>query len=399
MLEMMGHASLKVALVLSVAFSYASAVAQDGGPGLTKKFSPDKNQKVYIFSDFDRTIGNDLGNYIIDLLPNPGFEGLGNYSGLVSSAEVTQWEYEGATNRNRIRDLLGSVFRGQPAPFGAFEPIKLESGATIIPALYQLDPIRGMTQFRPPVSGKPEDGFLYQAIVKNFEKQIPFLMDAAPYIALSFSDRFPKGRVKPLIVTMAGRSGSEVALSMNYVAQQLKWGPNQFQAQSAINLSNPNEAYQWAKSKSRVLTEVYKQLSNTHMQDHSVPHYLIVLENDTKQIEDLTKTMRNLAHSGVGANPVVPILVNLDEPELMNMYGQQSYLASSLETAEVKHRVTIFGDLNKIEYSENLARPLELAFGLDSKEALQLFKSYDSPIRCSVGYSNQAKINKRGGSK
>lgn len=336
----------------------------------------DANQISFFISDFDGSFAHNLGHYIVRLALFPGMPGLGGYSNLPQVVEVPTNDWEGNVGP-RIRDLLGHYNQGHFVPSAALQEITLSNGQKIIPGYYFRDHVDVFREFLP--TGSPQDGFLYRRLLEKLEKNEPFLLEAAAFVAAAYSEEF-QDRVSGAILTMRGHSSEEMQFAMHKLRDHFKWGTVDWAREAYINLKNP-EFSEYAASKSRFVREFFNSLTQRMMTNKETPHFMVVLENDRHQLTELYKTMAALSNNGVFSNPVVPILVNLVEPEVFARPGGLNWDRSALETPEKMFRVTIFWG-NKVEETNNLARVFELTLGQTPQEALKTYKQKKNHLWC-----------------
>jgi len=338
--------------------------------------SRDPNQISFFISDFDGSFAHNLGHYIVRLALFPGMPGLGGFSQLPEVVEVPVHDWEGNVGP-RIRDLLGHYNQGHFVPSAALEEITLSNGQKIIPGYYFRDHVDLFREFLPVRT--PQDGYLHRRIIEKLESKEPFLLEAAAFVATAYSEKY-QDRLGGAILTMRGHSSEEMRFAMNKIRDHFKWGSVDWPKEAYINLRNP-EFSEYAASKARFVREFFNSLTQRMMANKQTPHYMVVLENDRHHLAELHKTMAALSNNGVFANPVVPILVNLVEPEVFSRPGGINWDRSALETSEKMFRVTVFWG-NKIEETNNLARVFELTLGQTPEEALRTYKRAKNDYWC-----------------
>ena len=336
----------------------------------------DLNQVSIIVSDFDGSFAHNLGHYVVRLAPNPGMPGLGEFSGLPDKILVPVHDYEGNVGP-RVRDLLGHFNQGQFIPSAALDEITLSNGQKIIPGYYYVDPVDTFREFRPRAT--VDESILLQRVKEKLDKNEPFLLEAAAFVGAAHAQEF-QHRLIGAMLTMRGHSPKEMQASMNMIRDRMEWGPVEWALEAYINLTHPQFS-EFGQSKERFVRELFNSLAQRMMQDFSTPHFLVVLENDRRYLAGLKKTMHALSTNGVYANPVVPILVSLVEPEVHAVPNGVDWDRSALETAEKTYRVTVFWG-SKIEETDNLARVFELTLGQTPQEARATYKKYVNSFWC-----------------
>ncbi len=346
------------------------------------KWFRDPKQKTVFFSDGDWSLYLDATKYHLSLLPDAGIPLLGRMSNLPQKPTASIWEYEGQDNPNKLKDLIGSFDGMKPRPHGAFELYTNSDGVTFIPGYYALDPYTGMQEFRPPESGNPKDGAFYQSILRFYREGKPFLGDAAPFVATTYSKKYRDQTILRM-ASAVGRQSAEQKLGVDEIARREGWGKRAHPEKAFVTLANLYEWGQFGESKAKLLQADFMSLSRVPMKNHRVPHFMVVLEDHLKYLEEEEALLKILAGKALLSSPVVPILVNLAPDAIFQEPVRRDWSQSTLESHKVMSRVKIFwpGDVVP-ETSNEYSRVFELAFGLSPKKAAALYHSYDSPMRC-----------------
>ena len=187
-----------------------------------------------------------------------------------------------------------------------------------------------------------------------------------------------------MILTMRRHDASEWILALDKLAEHFKWGKRDLAPKAMVNLTH-HDFLPYGGSKGRYLQDLYLHISNINidMSHHNVPHFLVMFENDfDKHLDEIHLKFRELSGAGLFKNPVVPILVDLLEPEVFDRRAGIDWRASSLQTNEKRARVQIYWGPGNIEYSNNLALVFERTLGLKPEEAMALFQKYENPYLC-----------------
>jgi hypothetical protein len=334
-------------------------------------FDP-RQMSLFIF-DLDGTLFHNLGAYRLRLMPDPGVPGLGMISGLSLEVEVPVQDYEGASGL-RIRDLLGHFANNRFVMSAAIDEITLSNGQTIRPGYYYLDPVDSYVEFR---SHQP---FLSQRVAEKLQTKTPFLLESAAFLAATFAEQFST-HLRGIISTRRGHSAEETQTVIHQLRDAMKWGGVDWPIEAFVNFSNP-QFFRFGGQKNRLNQDASDELANRMMRNFSTPHFLVVFENDRKLIDGFEKHMANIANRGAFANPVVPVLVNMVEPDVFENANGIDWDRSALESYRPTARVTVYWPGRVPERTNNLARVFELTLGKSPEAALALYNSYVNSFWC-----------------
>ena len=340
----------------------------------------DPRQLTTFVMDFDGTLAKNMGHYVLVRVDEVRDGFFPDVSGLPKTIRVPIDDYEGEVGL-RIRDHIGS--RDELGRFihgPTLKPVTLSNGQQVVPGYYYFDPERSYEEFRTP--GKPENGFLVQALRDKHLSNEPYLMEAAPFLAAALDSKSPfKSRTRAMISTMAGRDPAEGVLWINRMFKQALGIQATTIPQEAIVNLNHWMFSEFGKSKKRFLTELYKEKSERVIQNFETPHYLVFFENNRRFIRETHTLFRHLANRGEFAYPVVPILVNLVEPEVFaHPYGFD-WDRSSTEFGEKMYRVTMYLPGQEI-HSDHLPWVFEVTLGVSPDEANALYNKYITGSYC-----------------
>lgn len=327
----------------------------------------DPRQHTVFVTDFDGTFALNVGYYVLKRvfqLETPFFQKI---SGLPEEILVPVQDYEGNVGP-RIKHRLGKRDeRGYFTPSTSQDPIQLSNGEVIYPAFYYLDPETSYRQFR--TEGDPRKGYLVKAIQEKLKKKTPFLLESFPFFVIAQSKAF-SNRVQGVYLTIRGHDPAEMKLATNAIPKALKLPGANWPEPAYVNLGHPQfSEFSWSKVK--YIDQLYHDLANRMMSNHSTPHYLVVFENDRRHLRDLHNLLENLSHQGIWANPVVPILVNLVEPEVFAHPDGIDWDDSPLRVVTKMSRVTIYWPTG-VERTNDLSRVINLSLGVTPKEAQDL---------------------------
>jgi hypothetical protein len=350
--------------------SKPAASKSDAAP-LFENFDP-KQMSLFVV-DLDGTLFHNLGAYRVRLMPDPGVPGLGLMSGMPNEIEVPVQDFEGASGL-RIRDLLGHFAQNRFVMSASIDEITLSNGQKIRPGYYYLDPVDSFIEFR---SHQP---ILEKRVDEKLKSKTPFLLEAAAFVAATFSELY-SAHLRGVILTRRGHAGTEMQKVLHKVRDAMGWGTVNWAPEAFVNLSHPDQ-FRFGGSKNRFIHDANEDLSNRMMTNFTTPHFLVVLENDRKLIEGLGKQMANIADRGVFSNPVVPILVNMVEPDVFQNANGIDWDRSALETYKPTARVTVYWPGRPPERTDNLARVFELTLGKSPADATALYESYINSFWC-----------------
>ncbi len=342
----------------------------------------DPRQLSVIVADFDGTIGHNVGYYTLRRVANPEVVGtfMTGISGLPEEVHVPVADFEGNVGP-RIGQLIGNLdARGYFVPKPSLEPVELSNGERIIPGLYYLDPQSGYSNFRPPAAGEP--GHLISDVKQKIRSKIPFLLDGWALLSAAMDPRF-KDRLRAAILTLRGQEATETAEAIGLIQKSSGQGKNDWPEQAFVNLTHPDN-YEFSGWKPNYLQHLYDELAERVIHDSATPHFLVMIENDRKQLKVIDEMFTHLANRGVFSNGVCPILVNLVEPEVFANPDGLNWDVSPLQQITKMSRVTVYWPGRRVERTDNLGRVFELTLGLSPAEATTTLNGYaQNKLMCS----------------
>jgi hypothetical protein len=367
-----GRVALGVGLVLALVTGFGATAQTETPP------QRDPNQKIILISDGDDTFWTGLNNFRVFLSPDAGMPGLGRVRSLAQWVDVPVQDYEVPTGL-RIMDKLGHYNSVGKFIQGAItDEIKLSNGQVLRPGFYTTQPVGTFREFRPGAAGS--EGHVMAAVNEKLQSNTPFLLEASRVLRLFFHPDFAD-RILAFLLSKRGNPRRELARAINAIRDHENWGSRDWKHQQNVLLSHESSD-RYAQSKVNFLNGALHELSRVVMASKAVPHYLVMLENDPAQLREINQAFEQFANNAVFANPVVPILVNLAEPDVLARPGGYDWSRSAAEVPEKWHRVTVYGHNGVREYSNNLLRVLELILGVSPAEALALYRLSDSPMQC-----------------
>lgn len=340
----------------------------------------DPRQLVMMVADFDGTLARNVGHFRLKRASqieaiSPFFTGV---SALPEEIAVPVYDYEGNLGPQVAKRIGRLDERGRFIPSTSLDVITLSDGQKIIPGYYYFDLQSSFREFRPPNPG--EEGYLLTAVNEKLAKKERFLMDAFPLFSLSMSDEFVD-RVNGSILTMRGHQEAEMKSVFDTLQKKLKLGKRDFPLEAFANLANPS-FYEFGFSKTNYLYRLYNELTDRQMSSMAVPHFLVMFENDLDMLRDIDALFQRLSNQGVFANPVVPVLVNLVEQEVLDQPDGHNWRWSPMREIKKMSRVTVYwpGD---IERSNEYSRVLELTLGMSKADAeKRIQKVADNRFQC-----------------
>ncbi len=336
----------------------------------------DPRQVSVFVSDFDGTFARNLANVKVKLGLFPGIPGLGVYSGLPKIVYVPEHDFDGNTGA-RIRDLLGRYNGLKFIIKASVDEIELQNGSTIRPGYYYVDPNDMFEEFFSTENG--EDGHLINNIRMMITGGKRFLLEGSAFVGSTFSQQQSE-LLKLVILTKRGHSSQEMRYALNFLSKYYGWGEVDHSDSSYVNLSHPDFA-EFSMNKEVYLQALYDELSQRTIRNKSTPHFLVYFENDRSAIFEAQKKLKNLGQRGLYANPVVPVLINLVEPEVFNSPHGLDWDRSRLQTFEPMWRVNIYWP-ERTETTNNLARVFELTLNLSPKKAKAHYREYENTSWC-----------------
>ncbi len=348
----------------------------------------DARQLTLMVADFDGTIGHNVGHFRLRRVNqvdavSPFFSGV---TSLPEEISVPVHDYEGNVGP-QIAKRIGRIDeKGRFIASTSLDPVTLSNGQVILPGYYYFDLQSSLKEFRPPEQGG--ESFLVAAIDEKLKSKTPFLLDAFPLFTLSMQDEY-NDRVKSAMLSMRGNDPSEWETAVSHIQKKLKLPQTKLPREAYVGLSHP-DFYEFAFSKVKYLERAFMELSDRLMTDTSTPHYLVMFENDREYIRQIDDLFKSLANRGVFNSPVVPVLVNMVETEVLNSPDGHNWDWSPMREITKMSRVTIYRP-GKVERSNDISKVLELALDMKAAEAKALFKSMNNhPFSCANGLLAQA---------
>jgi hypothetical protein len=350
------------------------------GPATLFAAERDARQLTHIVSDLDGTVAHNLGHFRVRRAATlqsvtPFFHGI---SSLPEEVLVPTDDFEGNVGW-QIKKRLGRLDeRGQFIPSTSVKEIVLSNGQTIIPAYYYLDSQTGFREFRERQDGGPS--YFVDSIQRKIQKKDPFLLEGFNFLSAALQRKF-SSRVQTSFLTMRGNGYEEWSEGLSLILKAMKLQPVEWPPEAFANLSHP-DFYEFGLSKTRYLESLFGELSNRMMTVKKTPHFLVFLENDRHYLKNIDTLFKSLANRGVFANPVVPILVNYVEEEVLRNPNGIDWDRSPMQVMERMSKVTIYWP-GQIERTDKIERVLELTLGITEPEAKGLLKKNSkSPLSC-----------------
>jgi hypothetical protein len=340
----------------------------------------DPRQLSVLVADFDGTVGKNVGNYRLRRIFNPEHVApfFQSMSGLPAEIEVPVADFEGNVGP-RIGMRIGKLDdNGHFVPSTSLDPIKLSNGTTVIPGLYYLDPQSSYVEMRTPENGGKSH--LVSNIQQKIRKKEPFLLDAYAFLSATMVNKY-KDRVKGAILTMRGHKSEEMQKAFTTIQKANHQGVNDWPLPAFVNLTNPDN-FEFSFSKAKYLRHLYDELADRVIQDTTTPHYLFMFENDREHLKRIDEMFISLANRGVFSNPVVPVLVNLVEPEVFANPDGISWDELPMKQVTKMSRVTVYWP-GRVERTDDMSRVFELSLGLSPTASKKLLAQYSkSNLMC-----------------
>lgn len=347
--------------------------------GVANAVTRDPRQATLLISDFDGSLAKNVGNIRLKRVSTieTASAFFTSISNLPTEIAVPVDDFEGNVGP-QISKRLGHIREGGKfIPSASLDPILLSNGQTIIPGYYYLDPQESYADFRP---GQDGVNPLIQALEEKFSKKEAFLLEAFLFLSLATAPEY-RDRIIPAILTMRGHSPEEMKEAIQYLLKKLKLPKIDWRNESFANLTHP-DFIEFNYSKVNYLKRAYHELANRVIVDRSTPHFLILMENDRKFLKETDALFLALSHQGTFANPVVPILVNLVEPEVFRNPDGLDWDRLPMQQITKSARVSIFWP-DRVERTDKLSRVLELILQKPTKEAVKMLQSLQkTPFVC-----------------
>lgn len=331
-------------------------------------FNRDPKQLVMMIADFDGSLTHNVGNYRVRRPSrlDGNFLFFRPVTNLPEEIQVPVHDYEGNVGPQIAKRLGKLDERGNFIPSTSLEPITLSNGQTIIPGHYYFDFQSSMREFSQVPQGEP--GYLLTAVEEKIKKKEPFLLEGFPLFSVAMRKEY-EDRVKGAVLTMRGHDPEEMRTAFGRIQKKLKLQEaSNWPDEAFVNLSHP-DFFEFAGSKVRYLERMFDELSDRVIVDKTTPHFLVMLENDRQHIADIDKLFTRLANRGVFSSPVVPVLVNLVEQQVLNAPDGHDWDRLPMREITKMSRVTVYWPGQKVERSNKLSRVLELTLGLTTAQA------------------------------
>lgn len=360
-------------VILILLFSFSQSVY--AGPG-----TRDPRQLSVMIFDFDGTLAN-VGYYrIFRVKQNFGANHMMGFhqdvSALPEMVRVPVADFEGQTGP-KIQDLLGNFSATGFIPSASQKPITLSNGEKLVPAYYYLDMNRSYEEFRPREKGS----FLVDEAARMIVGKEKLLLGAYPFFARTQNPKVAERYLFSLL-SMRGHDHKETYEFFQKIHGALKIPLIDSGQEAYAHLSNPAFA-EFGRDKSVYVKEAYKELGQRVIHNFDTPHFLVIFENDMNHLASLEATFRSLSSASEYQYPVVPILVNLAEEDVIANPEGTSFRLSRLEQSRKMARVSVYWTNGQIERTQNLSRVFELTEGLAPDAAAKLYKANSNKFMCS----------------
>lgn len=349
----------------------------------------DPRQLTLMVADFDGTLGLNVGHFRLRRVAHieavaPFFKGMV----LPEEIRVPVHDFEGNVGPQIAKRIGRLDEHGRFIPSTSLDPVTLSNGDVVIPGYYYFDLQTSLVEFRPPPEG--QESYFVKAIDEKLKKKTPFLLDAFPLFVAAMDPKY-QDHVSGVMLTMRGHLPAEGRQVVNRLASRMGLPKQDWPDEAFVNLSNP-DFYEFGFSKTRYLERAFEELSDRVMADKSVPHYLVVFENDRKYLKHVDTLFKSLANRGVFSSPVIPVLVNLVEDAVLNQPDGQTWTTSPMQQIIKWSRVTVYWP-NRVERSDDIGRVLELSLGMSSGQVKKFLKMKGplSSLRCSQVVAEESK--------
>jgi hypothetical protein len=355
----------------------ATPVPQQASPAPTSApLDRDPRQLTVMVSDADGTLWHNVGAFRVKRVQRVE-DYVFQRVNLPLEVRVPTEDFEGDVGP-QIQKLLGKIdVSGRFVPGPVFDPIKLSNGESIVPGLYYLDTQTSYEEFRTPPN--PADSHLLKEVDRLIAKRDPYLLEAFAFLALGYSKEYQQ-RLTNVILTKRGHEPKEMKQAIDRILASLGKEETVSSLKSFVNLSHPEFA-KFAGNKANYLLSLYTELTNRMMSNKNTPHFLVMFENNRQYLRDIENLFDALSNRGVFINPVVPILVNLVEPEVFADPDRKSWDDLPVKKINNMARVSIFWP-GRVERTNDLKRVLTLTMGVSDAEASQMLSVHKSALVC-----------------
>jgi hypothetical protein len=335
----------------------------------SKNPEPVSRQRSLIISDIDGSLLHNIGAYRLFRVRDTQDSFFPEVAGLPEMVRVPVDDYEGNIG-TQIKSRLGRILKSGKFQIGTdHSTVKLSNGAEFVPAYYRLDDIKSFEEFRP-AEGDLKNSFFYKALKEANQNENPYLLEASIFLSLIYSGDYAD-RLEEILLTLRGNSDTEIAYGLEkQFRDRFKLGSGRLKTEAIVNLNHPEHS-EYGGSKATYLTKAYFELTRRVMWDHKTSHYFVFIENDRKMIAEMHDLFAGLSNRGEFSNPVIPILINLVEPEVFQNPDGITWGGNPTETISKMSRVTVYRP-GKIERSNDLGKVLELILGISSKNSARL---------------------------
>lgn len=340
-----------------------------------------RQASVFIF-DFDGTLAN-ISSYRLFRVNRLDGPFAANISQLPEVIQVPSHDGDGSVGP-QILKRLGRFENGRFLPSSSLDPVQLTNGQTIIPGYYYLDENRSFDEFGRSTSRKD---LLSAQADQKLKEGGKFLAGAYPFFTLAHNPKYA-GMFIPVVLTKRGGPSADMQKFFEKVHAHLELPLTQMPGEAFVNLTHP-DFYEFGQDKGPYLRRTYKELSERTMTNFNMPHFMVVFENDRQQLMAIEEQFRALAARGEFANPVVPVLVNLVEEEIMERPQGVDWNRSPVETGREMARVNIYWP-DRIERSNNLERVFSLVLGT-TEESKTRYSRYSNRLMCEGPFLKGAK--------
>ncbi len=342
----------------------------------------DPRQLTVMVTDFDGTLAHNVGYYVVRRFARTEphstlFQSVP--TSLPLEVKIPIHDFEGNIGP-QISKRLGKVDEtGHFTPSTSLEPVRLSNGESLIPGYYYFDRQLSLREFSPPEGGDPS--YLVTAIKEKLKSQKPFLLDAFPIFSVALRKEF-QNRVSGVALTYRGHAPEEMGTAFGLLQKAMEMDGKALSREAFVNLSHPDFA-EFSASKGRYIELLINELTTRVMADKTTPHFVVVFENDRKHLAELHRTFEKLSARGVFANPVVPILANLVEREVLENPDGHDWDRVPMREVTKMSRVTVYWP-DRVERHPELSKILEITLGMSPEEAQKTFHALDKhPLKCS----------------
>jgi hypothetical protein len=343
-----------------------------------KKIGENTGRKVAFISDVDGTFLKNIRNIILFRTTTPSALGP-NLESMPEIVRVPINDFEGNTGP-QIRKRIGHLADNDRfIPSSSQTPITLSNGQIIVPAYYYKLDQQSYSELRTQPGVKFKNGSLAKALLAADSESRKYLLESAIFVSLAYSEQY-QDLIHAFFLTMAGHDPEEMKYSFEtLIRDRLNWGSRSLPKQAYPNLNHETFS-EYGRSKISFIQSAYYQLTETVNQDRDHPHYLVIWENDRDWLREIDRKLQDMVMSGKFSYPVVPILINLVEPEVFNMPDGFSWTRNPDAVFQRMSRVTIYEPGKPLQRSDDLAHVLSLILAKPYKEASALLNKIVVPM-------------------